>query len=339
LELTEPGSENRSKLLASLSEAQATGQRLSDSDLLGKVTGDCISSFELAQLAADILDDPRKSVVYGHLSECNTCCRVLADARECLHRDLTPAEACLADQIETPAVLHTRSRFSRPSLLRWSFAIPLAAAIILIAAVGLIVLRPARTRVAGLLADAYSQGRPFEYRLSLPGYGKRLAITRGAPSLVNNAALHRAEDEFAQLKPDAAHEAASLRLEGILRMLEKNPQEAVDALQKAASLDPGDTAIQVDLAAAIASRGDVQNGRSDYAQALELLSRIQQASPSNSAALFNLALVSQKMGLYQEAERFWHEFLSSSGATAAWKAEATTYLQEILEKKKPAHGV
>jgi hypothetical protein len=335
--LNDPVPDNRSQFLASLAAAQAAGHNL-DEPASDEVTPDCIAPLELAQLASGILDDSRVDAVYVHLGHCTTCCRVLARARESMSSETTTAEEQLIRQFERPSSrlqkeLGRRYGSRRWPVIRFTRWVLISAVAIAAISVAYISLRsPTPSHVAGLLAEAYAAGRPIQYRLSLPGYGKELAEVRGGGVSVDLRALHRAEDELSGLNERSRHQAEVLRLAGVVRMFHQQPQQAAEALEQAAAIAPDNVAIQIDLAAAIAFRGDVDGRREDYAAALNCLTKVLQRSPSNPTILFNLALISEKMALYNEAERHWNEFLKAD-STSPWKDEAIRHLRDVVSKK------
>ena len=71
-----------------------------------------------------------------------------------------------------------------------------------------------------------------------------------------------------------------------------------------------------------------------YGQAIEDLSKIIQKDPSNHVALFNRALIFQKLNMISSAVDDWEKLLRVED-DPAWRDEAQRQLANLQEKKNP----
>jgi tetratricopeptide (TPR) repeat protein len=66
----------------------------------------------------------------------------------------------------------------------------------------------------------------------------------------------------------------------------------------------------------------------DYAAAVELLNRALKASPDDPVALFNRAVVNERMHLYDQAIQDWQRYLRVDSGSA-WTSEAKKRLADL----------
>jgi tetratricopeptide (TPR) repeat protein len=148
--------------------------------------------------------------------------------------------------------------------------------------------------------------------------------------------LLNAERLLSGLFREKPEEPAVLILKGRAELLEGQYDPAIETLSRA-SADPQ---ALIDLACAYALRADVENRKEDSAQALELLLRSLRISPADPRALFNLALVYQRMSLLDEAITAWKKYLEidPSGEWAQEGRERLAELERIKQKKESPHA-
>jgi hypothetical protein len=139
-------------------------------------------------------------------------------------------------------------------------------------------------------------------------------------------------------RPD---EPEALRLQGETEMIARHTAAAVQILQKALNFRPRDARLLADLGTAYALRGDIEGlscahiqlGKfvsnacarlagqpSDYSRALECLNRSVDLDAA-PAAIFNRALVLERMVRNHEAALEWERYLHMD-STSGWAAEA-----------------
>jgi tetratricopeptide (TPR) repeat protein len=304
----------------------------------------CLSAMEIAQLALGLADEEQQARGFDHIAACSGCSERLREAKEDLERELTAEESAVLQGLESgkPA---WQARLSRPLKVRpavgrrWIWA---AAAAVLAAAAGtwwVVLPRTGLRGVERLLAEAYTAGRPFELRVELPGYAAiRQLQGGGRPALEKPAALLDAESRLAKAAHEGIRDKATLRMSGLTELLDGNAEAAVTALEQASSLDAGDAGLKAELGAAWAMRAE-QAGPDQqmlyYSRALEWLSQAIQSRPNDPVSQFNIAIVNERISLYDEAIRHWQEYLALDG-NSAWSEEARGHLRSLEQKKKPA---
>ena len=282
----------------------------------------CPPAEELANYAAGALGAERADAILSHLIDCADCSAILADSVAVL-----PASG--REPIPLRPSLTPHRRVAMP---QWRYAA--AAGIVLALAAGLTLWwwLGRSNEPAALLAEAYTQARPFAYRLPDAGYGP-VRQQRGAGSAFDRpealtsaiAAIHRMLDAHPQ-------SAAELAMKGRAELLEQEYESAIDSLTRATEIDPRDAEAQADLGAAYAARGDAEHRVSDYGQAMEMLLRALRLRPDDPRTLFNLALMYEKVKMVDEAIETWQRFLRGNPAPG-WRREAEEGLAR-MEKLK-----
>ena len=176
-----------------------------------------------------------------------------------------------------------------------------------------------------LLAEAYAQNRPFEFRLPGAAYGPvRTKRSAQGSALQKPASLLDAEAILSHRQSDPSYR----RLAGVADLLESDPANAVESLDRAHRDSPSDLDTAIDLAIARAALAESADRPSGYAVALELLDTAQQKRPNDLVIAFNRALVCERLKLYVEAERQWKKYLELD-ANSAWADEAKAHLKEV----------
>jgi CHAT domain-containing protein/tetratricopeptide (TPR) repeat protein len=199
----------------------------------------------------------------------------------------------------------------------------------------------------GLMAlnDAYRQERPIEARVSTIDYAPFVITRSNEPKPVNTFELNRAQRFLSDAEKDRA-DAASAHAVGRLHLLQKEFDEAIESLEKAAKAAPKDPQIYADLGAAYLEKGrveldvskskepEVETGRGlvDLGHSLEYLKQSLELDPNLLEALFNRGLVHEQQGLYLEAEADWRAYLEKD-STSQWAVDARAKLKTLEDKK------
>lgn len=193
----------------------------------------------------------------------------------------------------------------------------------LAALLGALVLRlgGAASPLAGVVA-AVTGPRLVEGRLSggfpyAPLATATLDARPSAPAWRVLEAAARAEEASA-----AAPTAANLQALGVAALQAANLEAAVQALEDAATADATNPAIQSDLAAAYLARSGLPGRAIDLPRALEAADRAQRLNPRLIAAVFNRALILERLSLRREAARAWDAYLAFSADEPGWGDEA-----------------
>lgn len=204
----------------------------------------------------------------------------------------------------------------------------LAAGILVCAALAWTVFSHRPSDPTFLLAKAYTEHRPFEFRLDSPFYapfhserGRRNYGSKG-PSLI------AAELKIKQGLSKRPDDPMLLGAKGKAELLELRPDEAIDDLGEALQLRPNTVEFLVDLATAYALRGDQKSQPSDYSKAHDVLSEVLQIDATNQIALFNRALLDERTGAIEIASEDWNAYLKTDGQSA-WAGEAREHLKNI----------
>ena len=267
---------------------------------------DCPGPEVLAAFAEGRLDAGRRAAVVAHLDGCEDCMTEVALAMR-------------ADARENVAPARPR---------RTSTIVALAAALA-VAVIGLAAWQRARrVDVGRLVALAPRSARIVEPRLTggfawaayrgsgraatEPVDAERLKLVGAAGEVIERAAR--------DTRPEAQHAA------GIALVLVEQPVGAIERLEAAASAS-NDAKAWSDLAAArYAAAADLQRP-SLYPSALAAADRALQLDPALPEALFNRALILERLRLADEARRAWTRYLAAD-PSSPWAEEARARLAE-----------
>ena len=308
----------------------------------GGSTPSCPPVEDWAALAAGLAAAERSDELLAHAAGCDVCgarlravmedfSSELTEAESTLLRGLASAEPAWQRQVaEKMAHASGRGRVVVMPLRSW-----LARAAAVIVAVGAGWMGWNQWMAAGpahLLASAYTDQRPFDYRIPGADYAAARPQRRGGgPAAPLPQALLDARAKIAyQLEKDPAS-VKWLDLSARAEMLELDADAAIAALERSLRQKPGDAAALADLGMAYALRGDAQNRAADYQRAVDYLGRAIEARPDFVEAVFNRALVYERMSLYDDAARQWQRYLDLDKA-GAWHDEARRRRDELAAK-------
>jgi CHAT domain-containing protein/cytochrome c-type biogenesis protein CcmH/NrfG len=212
--------------------------------------------------------------------------------------------------------------------LTWATALP-AVAIIAVGVGWLVWLKSREPDVNALLAQAYTEQRTIELRISGAEYARIREQRAGPVSNINHsAALYKALSRLAENR--RLHDAAWLGAEGRAELLQGDYAASVATLEEAYRLSPQDDDIEIDLASALFQRSAKPGFEEDLPRCVNLLHDVIKRSPQNATAWFNLAIASEKMHLFAEASQAWNEYLKID-PDSRWSQEARGR-KEKLEK-------
>jgi CHAT domain-containing protein len=114
----------------------------------------------------------------------------------------------------------------------------------------------------------------------------------------------------------------------------KSLQRAISSLQTAARLSDRPAPVLADLAAAYLVRAERAGTPRDLLAAIEAAEEALQHELRNRAALYNLALALQRLGLVEETAEAWRGYLAADAASA-WRREAERHRREVLAIENP----
>uniref|UniRef100_Q01RE6 Tetratricopeptide TPR_2 repeat protein n=1 Tax=Solibacter usitatus (strain Ellin6076) TaxID=234267 RepID=Q01RE6_SOLUE len=314
--------------------------RLLRADDPGISDADCPSIEQLADFAAGL--DPRgSSALLQHIACCDRCGAIVRNAHPA---DNEFGEESLMQTLHTAtregqhamAVRFVAAEKHRIPILRaigrhsW-FAV--AATIVLCAGSLLWWQNRRASEPQRLLALAYTAARPFEYRLPDAGYSEFHAKRSGSPSTFDRQdSLLKAETEIREQLKRNVRRPELLAMKGRAELLERQFDDAVADLTAASESDKS-AAVLAELGVAYAARGDAEQRNLDRGQALEFLLEALQTDSKNTYALFNLAIVYDKLSMIDQSIAAWNRFLEVE-PRGPWATEARQRLSNAEKKKQ-----
>lgn len=265
----------------------------------------------LAMLAEGRLRRAKIPPVLAHIEQCERCAVAFEAAAESIEE-------------EPPLAAPATTTRARP----WLLAI--AAALAVVAITVPLLLRDRADGVQRLVALAPRSARVVAPRLS-GGFawaayrGPMRAEDRGVATeqLRLAGAAAEAIDRADRERTAAADHEAALAL-----LLIEKPLEAEMRLMHAITLEDGDARIWSDLAAARLAIADLQGRPSLLPRALAAADRAIELDPRLAEALFNRALIVERMGLVNEARAAWQAYLAVDGSSD-WAREARERLRKL----------
>ncbi len=267
-------------------------------------TTGCLAAETLAAFAEGKLARHEMAPALAHLDRCAACRAALAAANELLPRPAADAARLPPWWLLAAAAALALCLLAVP-LARW-FGWPGAPP----PTARLVELAP---RTARLVEPRLAGGFPWApYRgparsTEASGDARQLRLAGAAGELVERA--------------DRDRSPAAQRAAGAALLLVEQPLAAVERLRAATARAPVDAAAWSDLAAAEYAAALRLGRASLYPQALAAADRALQAEPALPEALFNRALVLERLGLAAAAREAWESYLKVD-PSSPWAAEA-----------------
>lgn len=293
-------------------------------------TGGCPSMEDLANYSAGAADE-KSGELLDHLVQCGRCAAIMTDALDSSEPEVTPALRSSGGAWQREMAATFARKPKRSAVSYWRYA-GIAAAVVIVSGAALWWKEHGAADPAMLLAKAYTEARPFEYRLADQGYGP-IRQERGSGSAFNRPqSLASAETEIQRRLAMRADDPELLALKGRAQLLEWDYEGAIESLSRASESKPDDPELLSDLGTAYAVRGETEEHNIDYGHALDLFLRALKKQPTNQRDLFNLALTYEHLRLVDEALDTWTKLLRSKPAEG-WRREAEVHLS-ALEKTR-----
>ena len=293
------------------------------------------------ELVAGIVQEKEAMELLRHCSECQACAQRLREAEHGLEEEVVEAESASPEwQLKMAqrmaAQVAVSRELQRRKLTLWvSFGASAAAA-----AVVAIVLFffPKTPDVEQTLAVAYSDERTLPLRIAGAQHAK-LKQRRAAnqKSLFDtNAHVVKAQNAVSTLCKRDPEGAECLLTQAELNLLDWRYQPALTNLNKIKpELRDSEKYL---LAHAIAVFEQAELSGSDpglLGHAVSDLTKILQNNPHDAVALFNRALIYEKLNWMENAAADWQAFLLSE-KDPGWREEAQQHLDLIQQKKNRA---
>jgi CHAT domain-containing protein/tetratricopeptide (TPR) repeat protein len=307
---------------------------------------------EWAKLAAGIGDETRVGEMLEHAIDCDRCGPLLRQLMEDFSASNSPEESALLARLDsaTPEWQEKlAARLSAGGLLRstnkkdnarrmfievgsWRRAFALAVCSILVVSTIWFVFPKPQAQAQRLITEAYTQQRTLEMRISGAAYAPiRIERSQQFSHLDRPAALLEVEALIA--RELAKHPADPFWLQSRARteILEGDYAGAIENLRQALTIDAESPSVLTDLATAYGQRAAALDRPNDFGAAIEILGKVLAKSPDDPVALFNRAVISEKVLLYAQAIEDWEHYLRLE-PTGQWAEEARRHLQEDRDK-------
>ncbi len=319
-------------------------------------TSHCIPDAEWLEVAAGLLPEAKTRELVNHAAQCGHCGPLLKNAAEAIvDGEATASEEVLLASLKSARpewrksmAATLRARAGQRKTFQWRawfawptpvYAVAGIAAIAIVAWIGVRALYP--PSADQLLAQAYTERRTFTVRIPGAKYAPvRVERGAGGSSLDKPAALLKAEvliSRNLQRNPD---DPTWLQARARADLLDGNYDSAVKALRRALDARPESPELLTDIGSAYFLRGGATDRKSDYGDALEALGKALLKDPNNAIALFNHALVSERLFLYSQAVEDWEHYLRID-PQGPWADEARESLQrvkQLLESKQQSEN-
>jgi hypothetical protein len=301
---------------------------------------DCPSLREWGLFEAGQYSGEEATRMVGHASGCPSCGQLLAD----LHSDESDGETqsgrgpIMALGSNTTAwkrkmVSRIVSELGRETArstnpIRWwtvAAAVAAGAVVLIAGATWWISFRNSPRAASNLIAQAYSEQRPFELRI--PGANHApLRPERGAMASPA-VSLLEAQRLIAKELQDRPADPAWLRVQARADLLQWRYAPAIQSLQQVLETEPGDAEVSGDLGIAYLQRAEIESHPQDVAPALEYLKKAAEKAPSEPAFRFNLALAYERQDPHRALEE-WNRYLALD-ASGPWADEAREHVNRL----------
>jgi tetratricopeptide (TPR) repeat protein len=215
----------------------------------------------------------------------------------------------------------------KPISWKWAL-VPAAAAVVAVAAFSIwYTQRDTPEKVETLLAQAYSEHRTTQMRW--PGAEwRQYEGTRGKDGKEPPISLLEAEHAIEGQSETTQHDAGWIRVAAETKIIAGEPRKAIPVLEQELRSHPASVPLLLDLATAYFSLADQES----CAKSRALLDSVLQQEPNNAVALFNRALVLERINDRQKAEEDWNAFLNIE-KDPRWLAEAQKHREDLRQLK------
>ncbi len=196
------------------------------------------------------------------------------------------------------------------------------------------------------LDAAFRHERPLQSRITQLSYAPFVSNRGSGSGSVDEGELSQAELSLRTIvnnKPTpAAHHAL-----GNVYLAKKEFDKAIEQFEEALKGEPKNAQVHADLGAALFEKGklEIEKAKTDsdsaesgkgvtyFARSLESLNTALKLDNSRLEALFNRALLYESMGLLQDAENDWRQYLDRD-PNSKWAGDARTRLADVEKRRK-----
>lgn len=312
---------------------------------------ECPKDVDWLHVAAGLLPETRARRLMWHAAQCGNCGPLLRNASLLLSEAATGQEEALIAQLQatrTDRQQEITSRLYRnirpgrgadstrsgwwAGLLLWQRYVFAAASLVVAILVGWLGQVLQTPSVQTLVAQAYTQRRTLELRIPGAAYAP-MQVQRGAirSNLDRPPSLLKAEGMIGENLQRYPNDPEWLQAKARVDLLDGNYESAIQSLQRALEAQPNSTSLLIDLASAYFQRAEATDHAIDYGSAIDCLGKALAKAPDDPVALFNRAIVSERVFLYHQAVDDWQHYLRID-PTGAWSEEARKRLSALEDK-------
>jgi CHAT domain-containing protein len=295
-----------------------------------------------------LIPDEEAASLVAHAANCNHCGPLLREATEDLAMAPTEQEtaelarytpewqrqmAARMSAASRPAAAESRGWLGWLRIPAWGYAVATAVVVVALGVGWWVTRETPLQKTERLLAEAYTERREMPFRFGNAAYSVE-HVERGGDSSRPPAL---SEAEFIASTGLKAHQedAAWLDVDGRVKLLSRYYEDAIRQFKRALEVDPESIPARIDLAAAyfqlagnLGEKGSIYYGMAD-----EMLGQVLAKQPDNLVALFNRAIIAEKVPMPQSAVDYWEHYLRLD-PKSDWSREARQHLQEIQKNLK-----
>ena len=318
-------------------------------------TPDCSSEDDLRNLAAGLSLDPKAAQLKAHAATCDRCGPLLQEYMKDFSDESIPEEQAFLNQLRTASPEFrqqaARDMFEREILKKnrvipepvpatdwrrffsWKWMMVPALPAIALIAVGILYLqRDTPEKVEKLLAKAYTEQRTIAMRW--PGAEWSRVSVKQAPmsALHSSTNLLDAENILERQHADSSSTESWIEMSARVDIFNWKPKLAIDKLTKLFNVNPGSAALKSDLAMAYFESGEITGNPADYKQSLTYLNDLVLQRPTDREALYNRAVVIERLGLTHDAIQAWNDYLQIE-TEPHWVSDARDHLARLQMQK------
>ena len=348
----------------------ADPQSLTDLQVNTASTPDCPSEDDLRQLAAGLLPEAVGVKLTLHTATCDHCGQLLRIYTELYSDDFSEEEQAVLGQLKSAspdwaeqtaqkmlrtAAASTTSTTSAPATspdsqasdvsgtsssfaarlrrffsAKWLLIPATAAALAAISIPVYYAQRDTPEKVEKLLAQAYTKHRTIEFRFPDADYA-RWEVQLGGES-GSSLEFSEANKIIHRERQKSPNSTAWLQASARADILRWEPESAIKKLDQAIQQQPNSGSLMLDLAMAHFELGEISRNPNDYAKALALIKTVVKYDPNNPIALYNQALLDERLHNVDEAIHDWTVFLDNE-KDKSWAEEASKK-QAALKNRK-----
>jgi len=325
---------------------------------------DCPADETWLNLAAGLISEEEAAHYVAHAAQCDWCGPLLKESMEDLAQPVTEEEQEALGKLPSASLGWQRAMAKKMAAASESADMPLVAAetekpaksgtpdkskeragygwwpklvwagsglaVVLVAVVvGVRLTR--EPDVNALLAQAYTEQRTIELRMPGAKYGP-LQVERGNANKDLPAEFYTATGIIKTQLGKYPENPMWLQAQAQAHLLEWNYDQALQDLNDALAVKPNDPTLLLDKAIALFERAE-KSGGLDYPGAAEYLGQVLSQDPNNAVALFNRAIVYEKLYMPDKAIIDLDHYLQID-PTGPWAKEAADRRERLKKQIK-----